>query len=224
MTGFMFVACTPGRVDLSSDGSGGSVSVSSGGSAPIPAASGGDTPLDTTTDAEGGRGGSADAPDDPPVKPRDPKPYDPEDESIPCFLRGKCLPLCEDHPQFCLPCEHNDGCDWPFPYCDVAQQSCVECLTGEDCQERFGQEYAACSAGKCVQCQHEGDCDEGEFCAFGLCGECRKSFDCAFGEVCVDLRCVSGPVEVPAGPGGTPGTGGGASQSDDPDGNASEGG
>jgi hypothetical protein len=82
-------------------------------------------------------------------------------------------------------------------------------LTGNDCVERFGIEFPACSAGRCVQCQHEEHCGPGEFCAFGLCGECRKSFDCEFGERCLDLRCV--PQELPPlpGTGGQPGLGSG---------------
>jgi len=201
--GFVYQACTPGRVDFLTGGSGGEAQLGTGGQDTVGEGTGGNEDLDTSRGSTAGQGGDHDGPPD---KPKDPRPYDPNDESIPCFLRGKCLPLCEDHAQLCVPCEHSDGCDWPFPHCDVAQQSCVECLTGDDCRERFGEEFSACSAGKCVQCQHEGDCASGEFCAFGLCGECRKSFDCDFGEICVDLRCE--PYEEPRPPQGTGGLSG----------------
>lgn len=212
----LYQACTPGRVDLLTAGTGGAATLGTGGRASAIEGSGGNEIIDDSTGATAGHGGEGDQ-QEPPDKPKDPRPYDPDDESIPCFLRGQCLPLCEDHAQLCVACEHSDGCDWPFPHCDVAQQSCVECLTGEDCEERFGRGFSACSAGKCVQCQHEGDCTPGEFCAFGLCGECRKSFDCDFGETCVDLRCVLFEDEPKMGTGGTYGEGSGG-QSVDNDG------
>jgi hypothetical protein len=190
-------ACSPGRVDLVLGQSGGTDSIGSGsgGVEVAQSGSGGRQVEIDVNEGEGGEFGSGGLGDGPknPMKPVEPLGYGP-----PCLLRGGCLPLCDHDPQACLPCEQSESCSWPFPYCDVALESCVECLTGADCQRNFGGEFPACSAGKCVQCQGDDDCGDGEICFFGLCGECRKHYDCELGESCIDRRCVifTPPAEV----------------------------
>jgi hypothetical protein len=210
----MSSSCTPGRVDLALGQSGGSEAVSfgSGGANTQPLGSGGNYIEVEVNQGQGGEpssGGTAVSVKDP-NKPGDSSSDEPLGFGVPCVLRGGCLPLCDQDPQACLPCEQSESCFGPFPYCDVAQESCVECLTGEDCRRKFGDEFPACSAGKCVQCQRDDDCGEGKSCFFGLCGECRKHYDCEIGESCVERRCVTIPLPPPPveGSGAVEGSGG----------------
>lgn len=139
---------------------------------------------------EGGNGttGGDDGPHD------DPGPeYDPDDFYPPCLYRGGCVPLCRENSQLCFSCEHSADCRIPFPHCDGAQASCVECLNAEHCIESFGPRFPACSAGRCVECQGDRDCPFNRSCYFGRCGECKRNDECRPGDICLDFSCVPSP-------------------------------
>ena len=188
------VACSPGQVYLSSGESEPTTELLGTGGA--------------GTGGMLGTGGQVSEVPDEPTGEEDPQDNPPHSEEPPCSLRDECSPLCKDDPEHCLPCENSVSCSSPFPHCDEVQESCVECLDGDDCQGAFGADFPACSAGRCVQCQRDDHCHDGLTCAFGWCVECRKNYDCDVGEVCYELRCVPEllPPPLPSYPatGGSP--------------------
>lgn len=84
-----------------------------------------------------------------------------------CATRGLCGATC------------TDGLCGPAP-----DGSCDE-------DERCPQGYE-CADGRCVQCQHDGDCTDGRVCERGACDppECAADDDCDAGERCAAGRCA----------------------------------
>jgi hypothetical protein len=88
-------------------------------------------------------------------------------------------------------CSSDGDCALPEPYCDPADQTCVECLTNDQC------EHAICDPLRrnCVEpCSRNSDCTgrawlcEG---TRGVCVECATNSHCDDGEpICHDDNCI----------------------------------
>lgn len=108
---------------------------------------------------------------------------------VPCSVSEDCFAECDADPSRCS-CDTNFDCSSDIPLCDGALGSCVECLNGANCVERFGDSFSSCSAGRCVQCQTNDDCEGEVVCTDGWCGVCETDADCFGPTVCSSGHCL----------------------------------
>ena len=112
-----------------------------------------------------------------------------------CIVDAHCDAgeLCQNN-ECAVPCQDNTGCPDPDkPLCDVADQTCVECLSETDCG---GQTPACGKDNECVECADDDDCPGGNapLCEPDeeICVECVADGDCNDPDngVCDENQCV----------------------------------
>lgn len=108
---------------------------------------------------------------------------------VPCSFSGDCFSECASDPDQCA-CETNGDCGGRVPLCS-GLGSCVECLEGAECVERFGESFSTCSDGRCKQCDSNDDCDGNVACVDGWCGTCETDADCFGPTVCNQGHCLA---------------------------------
>jgi hypothetical protein len=169
--GILFSAvggCSEGSVHLTVEVTGGS---STGG------VDVGDSSTGGTMMPSGSSGAGPDEPEWPPLE-------------EPCFVRDSCRPQCPPDEQDCDKCRDSSECGEQFPLCDLSVSHCVECINRDDCLNRFGPLFGACSNGRCVQCQVDFDCASDQECDRGWCGSCDRDDDCPDNSGCRFGRCL----------------------------------
>ena len=99
----------------------------------------------------------------------------------PC--NGDCTgktPVCDVASNSCVECLSGGDCKAPKPACDVASNACVECVSGTDCKSPTPACDTATNA--CVECTQKMDCKDTAkpFCdqAAEQCVACLKQADC----------------------------------------------
>lgn len=110
------------------------------------------------------------------------------DMITPCLVSGLCD--CPGDGQDCLSCERGSMCPRFAPLCDNFLERCVECFDDRECVMVFGEYFGTCAGGRCVQCQSDDDCSDGDVCDHGYCGTCAGPEECAEDEVCLEGHCL----------------------------------
>ncbi len=114
------------------------------------------------------------------------------DQSTPCDSAcGGQTPICDVAADTCVQCLNNNECG--NGVCDTTTKSCVECLGDQDCTDRVCLVGATTEDNACVECRGNGECltAEASLCsASNECSACVADADCSH---LTNLgQCVSG--------------------------------
>ncbi len=114
------------------------------------------------------------------------------DQSTPCDSAcGGQTPICDVATDTCVQCLTNNECG--NGVCDTNTKSCVECLGDQDCTDGVCLDGATTADNACVECRGNGECSTAEA---SLCSAANECAPCAADADCSHLQdlgqCVAG--------------------------------